>query len=92
LTARALRDLERIFVYIDAEHSPRAAAWFGELDAAILSLNQHPERGPATPEKKTLRHLLFGKKPHVYRIIYAVHERTRVVRIMHIRHGARAPV
>ena len=37
-----------------------------------------------------LRHLLFGKKPNVYRIIYAIDERTHVVRVLHIRHGARA--
>jgi plasmid stabilization system protein ParE len=91
LTARALRDLRHVFVRINAEHSPQAAAWFGELETVILSLNEHPERGPATPEKRTLRHLLFGKKPHVYRIIYAVHEPARIVRILHVRHGARAP-
>jgi plasmid stabilization system protein ParE len=91
LTARALRDLEHIFLHIDAQHSPQAAAWFSNLETLISSLSEHPERGPITPEKKTLRHLLFGKKPHVYRIIYAVHERAQIVRVLHIRHGARAP-
>ncbi len=90
LTARALRDLRQIFVRINAEHSPQAAAWFDELEIVISSLSEQPARGPITPEKKTLRHLLFGKKPHVYRIIYAVHERVRAVRILHVRHGARA--
>jgi toxin ParE1/3/4 len=90
LTARATRNLRRIFQRINAEHSPQAAAWFNELEAAILSLNEHPERSPVTPENKTFRHLLFGKKPNVYRIIYAIDERARVVRVLHIRHGARA--
>jgi toxin ParE1/3/4 len=90
LTARAIRDLRHIFLRINADHSPQAAAWFNELETAIFSLDEHPERGPTTPEKKTLRHLLFGKKPNVYRIIYAVHERTLAVRILHIRRGARA--
>ena len=30
--------------------------------------------------------------PNVYRIIYAVHERARLVRILHIRHAARSPL
>jgi toxin ParE1/3/4 len=91
LTARATRNLRQIFQRINAEHSPQAGAWFDELETAILSLDEHPERCPITPEKKTLRHLLFGKKPNVYRIIYAVDQRARIVRILHIRHGARAP-
>jgi toxin ParE1/3/4 len=90
LTARAVRDLRHIFLHIHADHSPQAAAWFNELEIVISNLDEHPERGPVTPEKKTLRHLLFGKKPNVYRIIYVVHERAQVVRVLHIRHGARA--
>jgi plasmid stabilization system protein ParE len=91
LTARAARNLRQIFQRIHAEHSPQAAAWFNELEAVILTLDKYPERCPITPEKKTLRHLLFGKKPNVYRIIYAIDERARVVRVLHVRHGARAP-
>ncbi len=92
LTTRASRDLRRIFQRINAESSPRAFAWFNELEAAILSLDQHPERSPATPENRALRHLLFGKKPNVYRVIFAVDERARAVRVLHIRHGARRPL
>lgn len=36
-----------------------------------------------------LRHLLYGKKPHVYRIIYRLSEEQQDVEILHIRHGAR---
>jgi toxin ParE1/3/4 len=92
LTARASRNLKRIFRHINAESSPRAFAWFNELEAAVLSLDQHPERSPVTPENRTLRHLLFGKTPNVYRIIFAIDARARVVRVLHIRHGARRPL
>jgi toxin ParE1/3/4 len=91
LPARATRNLRQILQRIHAEHSPQAAAWFNEMEAAILSLDEHPQRCPITPEKRTLRHLLFGRKPNVYRIIYAIDDRARVVRILHVRHGARAP-
>ena len=90
LTARATRNLRQIFRRIRAEHSPQAATWFNELEASILSLDEHPERAPVTIENKKLRHLLFGKKPNVYRIIYAIDERARVVHVLHIRHGARS--
>jgi mRNA-degrading endonuclease RelE of RelBE toxin-antitoxin system len=32
--------------------------------------------------------LLYGRKPNVYRIIYAIDERNSVVAVLHIRHGA----
>jgi toxin ParE1/3/4 len=92
LTARASRNLRRIFRHINAESSRQAFAWFNELEVAILSLDQHPERSPVTPEDRALRHLLFGKKPNVYRVIFAIDQRARVVRVLHIRHGARRPL
>jgi toxin ParE1/3/4 len=92
LTARAGRNLNRIFRHINAESSPQASAWFNELEAAILSLDEHPERSSATPENPALRHLLFGKKPNVYRVIFSIDERARVVWVLHIRHGARRPL
>jgi toxin ParE1/3/4 len=92
LTARADRNLKRIFRYINAESSPQAFAWFNELEAAILSLDRHAKRSPVTAENRAVRHLLFGKKPNVYRVIFAIDERARVVRVLHIRHGARPAI
>src|SRR5271169_3454277 len=89
LTARASRNLKRIFRHINAESSPQAFAWFNELEAAILTLDQHPERSPVTPENRALRHLLFGKRPNLF---FAIDARARVVRVLHIRHGARRPL
>jgi toxin ParE1/3/4 len=92
LTARASRNLRRIFRHINAQSSLQANAWFNDLEAAILSLDQHPERSPVTPENGALRHLLFGKKPNVYRVIFAIDRRAQIVRVLHIRHGARQPL
>jgi plasmid stabilization system protein ParE len=56
LTARASRTLKRIFRHINAKSSPQAFAWFNQLEAAILSLDQragvaYPAwRAPAIPE------------------------------------------
>ena len=86
---RARRDLRHIYAWIHAENSREAHGWFNGLEAAIVSLVQHPARGPLIPENSRLRHLLYGKRPHVYRIIYAIDERRQVVSTIHIRHGAR---
>jgi toxin ParE1/3/4 len=89
LTERALRDLEMIYERIEADVSSQVAAWFNGLEQAIYSLERHPNRGATTPEDSKLRHLLYGKKPHIYRIIYEVDARSHAVSVLHIRHGAR---
>jgi len=33
--------------------------------------------------------LLYGIKPHIYRVIYRVLENRKQVEVLHIRHGAR---
>src|SRR5437016_7520613 len=90
LADRALRDIQAIYEFIDAEASQSAFAWFNDLAREIYSLERFPERGAIIRESKKLRHLLFGKKPSTYRIIYTVDKRNDVVNVLHIRHGARA--
>lgn len=92
LADRALRDMEAIYEFIHAEASESAFAWFNDLAREVYSLERFPERGAVIPESKKLRHLLFGKKPTTYRIIYALDKRTHVVTVLHVRHGARAPL
>lgn len=89
VTARAERDFALIFDAINAEHADAAIKWYRGLKEAILSLEEHPNRCPETPETPKLRHLLYGHKPHVYRVIYRVTAKSRQVDILHIRHGAR---
>lgn len=89
LTARAASDLARLYREIDAEQSEAALAWYQGLKQAILALEEQPNRCPATPESKDLRHLLYGNRPHIYRVIYRVLEKHTQVQVLHIRHGAR---
>jgi plasmid stabilization system protein ParE len=89
LSDRALRDLESIYEFIQADSSESAFAWFNELAEAIYSLEQFPDRGSVIPESKKFRHLLFGQKPGTYRIIYRVDKRKSAMQVLHIRHGAR---
>jgi mRNA-degrading endonuclease RelE of RelBE toxin-antitoxin system len=91
--ARAARDLEILYVEKNAAESHAAARWFNHLEDAALSLATYPNRCPLAPEgkklKRALRHLLYGNRPHVYRVIYEVDEARKTVWVLHIRHGAR---
>jgi len=89
LTERAARDLRRIYHTVNADVSAQAHAWFNGLERVILSLNEHPARGAVIPEGDSLRHLLYGRKPNVYRAIYEIDEQNQVVTVLHIRHGRR---
>jgi plasmid stabilization system protein ParE len=89
ITPRARRDLALLFHDIHAEDSETALKWYKGLKDAVLTLEELPNRCPATPENPRLRHLLFGRKPHVYRVIYRVLKNEKRVNVLHIRHGAR---
>lgn len=88
LSDRALRDVEIIYEYVQAAESDRALDWFNGLEDAIYSLEKYPNRGGVTHERGNLRHLLYGRKDHIYRIIYRIDERRKAVTIFHIRHDA----
>jgi plasmid stabilization system protein ParE len=89
ITPRARHDLATLFQDIHAEDSETALMWYRGLRQAALTLEEMPNRCPTTPENPQLRHLLYGRKPHVYRVIYRVLENEKRVNVLHIRHGAR---
>jgi toxin ParE1/3/4 len=74
---------------MNSSHSEAALEWYQQLKKAILSLRQEPNRCPNAPEKDRLRHLLYGHKPNIYRVIYRILEKRKCVEVLHIRHGAR---
>jgi toxin ParE1/3/4 len=96
LTARAVRDLEILYLEKNASESPDAARWYNGLEQAVYTLETHPNRCPSTLEarkaKRQLRHLRYGAKPHVYRVIFEVDQRRHNVWVLTIRHGARKPL
>jgi len=96
LAARAVRDLETLYLEKKAAESDAAARWYNGLEQAVYKLESHPYRCPLAPEarrrKRKLRHLLYGKKPHVYRIIYEVDEPRQTIWVLAIRHGARRKI
>jgi plasmid stabilization system protein ParE len=92
LSRRAELDLQRIFGFINAGKSIGAARWFFGLQDRIQSLSTLVNRGMVTDYDPSLHYLLYGNKPHVYRILYRLDDRSGSIRIVHIRHGARKPI
>jgi len=95
LTGRAARDLDSLYLEKHATGSPAAARWYNSLEEAIYSLERFPQRSTAAPEaeksRRPPRHLLHGRKPHVYRVIFEIDERRQLVTVLAIRHGASEP-
>lgn len=95
VSAQAERDAEQILDWLLTRHSGRPGIdWFLALDDAFTSLTEFPERCPLAPENTRfpfeIRQLLYGRKPHTYRILFTINE--NVVQILHIRHGRRKPI
>ncbi len=86
----AEEDIDSIVRWI-AENSPRnAGEWYQRIKNAISSLSQNPKRCPIAPEneffEEEIRHLLYGRRQYIYRILFTVHK--DVVHVLHVRHGA----
>ena len=88
---RAEQDLEALFRRLVQEAPLHGPLWIGGLEKAIASLRQMPERCPVVGQysspKNTVRRLLYGRYPHVYKVYFNIEFNT--VWILHIRHGAR---
>ena len=95
LTGRAASDLDILYLEKHATDSPEAARWYNRLEEAVYSLERSPYRSTTAPEadksRWPLRHLLYGRKPHVYRVICEIDEKRQLVTVITIRHGAREP-
>jgi plasmid stabilization system protein ParE len=94
-TATAEHDASAILAWLLSEHAgDTGIRWFLALQDAIASLAEFPERCPVAPEDAAfpfeVRHLLYGRMPYVYRILFTIENNT--VYVLHIRHGRRQPL
>ena len=83
-------------IYIRELAPYHAEQWFNGLFEAIKSLADMPGRCPLIPEAdhfdQPVRHLLYGRRSGIYRIIFDIDENAEdgpVVRVLRIQHGAR---
>lgn len=95
VSAQAERDAEEILDWLLAEGAGETGIrWFHGLEDAIASPSTFPGSASIAPESARfsfeVRQLLYGRKPHVYRILFTIEGET--VKVLHIRHGRRRPV
>jgi len=92
LADAAKADVDRIYDWVIERAPIRGPEWFEELIDGLYSLEELPHRCPLAREVEVsgreIRCLLFGKRRHVYRILYEVSEARQTVWVLHIRHGA----
>jgi plasmid stabilization system protein ParE len=85
----AEQDGEAILHWLLAEGAGETGfRWFLALEQAIASLANFPERCPIAPESKEflfeVRQLLYGRRPHVYRILFTIEgDSVHILRIVH---------
>lgn len=90
VTANAERDADAAYRWL-AKRTSHAEKWIDGLEAAIEGLSEFLTRCPLARENNEfddeVRQLLYGKSPHVYRVLFIV--RNNLVYVLHVRHGAR---
>jgi toxin ParE1/3/4 len=94
-STKAKRDLDAILAWLLSQEAGEAGLrWFQGLREAVASLSHSPQRCALAPENAMfpleVRQLLYGRKPHVYRVLYTIEGDT--VSVLHIRHGRRKPI
>jgi toxin ParE1/3/4 len=73
-----------------AKNSPQnALKMVNRILKAIEGLNAFPHRNVVAPQKRRLKHPVRSLPVQSYIIFFRVIEKSRTVRILHVRHGAR---
>jgi plasmid stabilization system protein ParE len=96
VSPEAFGDLDAIAAYIRRRGSYESAErWFNEIIDAIRALGEMPNRCPLAELSRELeaevRLLSHGRSHRRYKIYFAVHTETEIVRVFHVRHWARKP-
>jgi len=93
LAKNAEAALEELYLWVVERAPSQGAAWFNGLERAILSLEQHPKRWRIASESfdpdQPVRVFNYGRSPHVYHVFFTIDETAKVVRVVHLRRGAR---
>jgi plasmid stabilization system protein ParE len=84
--ARALADLEDIFLYLNARSPSGATNVLQAIRAAIVEISEHPMAAQST-SAFDIRVRILGR--YRYKIFYSV--QSDFIEIIHVRHAARRP-
>jgi hypothetical protein len=87
----AIQDLDEAFLRAARNAPVTASHWLDRFQIALRGLDTNPRRCPYAREHGKadveLRQMLFGKRPHVYRVIFTIDGDT--VRVLRIRRAQR---
>jgi plasmid stabilization system protein ParE len=89
ITPRASADLEDIYRYIAQDSPSHAADTVMRILDALDPLKQFPHRTIVERQRPRLRHPVRSLPVAPYIVYFRVLEEDHVVRILHVRHGAR---
>jgi plasmid stabilization system protein ParE len=88
---RVASDLEKIHKFIAKDSEQNAADMIGRIVAAFESLAKVPHRTVVEKQNKKLRYPARSLPVPPYIIYFRVIDDEKVVRVTHVRHGARLP-
>lgn len=78
ITPSAKADIFEMNAWFLENYPNIAEKWLWETSQKITSLAKLPERCPVSPESEAfdviVRQLIYGKKPHIYRILFSIQE------------------
>lgn len=86
ITPSAKADIFEINTWLLENHPDSAENWLWGISQAVASLSKFPERCPVSPESAAfdivVRQLIYGKKPHTYRILFSIQdEKVYILRV-----------
>lgn len=88
VTPSGKADIYTINAWLLENYPNVADKWLWETSKAVASLAKSPERCAVSQESDAfdveVRQLLYGKKPHVYRVLFSI-QQTQVF-ILRVRH------
>lgn len=92
ISPQAEDDANQILEWLLSQQAGEAGLrWFLKLEEAIACLAESPARCPLAAENQSvsfeMRQLLYGQKPHIYRVLFTIDG--DVVYVLRIRHGHR---
>lgn len=89
ITPRAGRDLERIHEYISKDSPQNADAMISRILDALELVKQFPHRTIVEHQSPKIRYPVRSLPVWPYVVCFRVLDDQSVVRVLHVRHGAR---
>lgn len=78
ITPSAKADIFEINTWFLENYPDLAEGWLWGISQSVTSLSKFPERCPVSAESEAfdvvVHQLIYGKKPHTYRILYSVQD------------------